>query len=142
MANEANIKASMRVLKGSLDYRSNPTQYLATQTGVGGPTPGTILCAVAPGTDVDLSELTTPGLAVIQNLNATNYVTVGVYDPQSNLFYPMLELLPGEVQVIRLSRNIQEEYATGTGTVGPGTNTLRIIANSAACLVKVDAFEK
>lgn len=142
MANEATIRASLTVRKGNLDHRSNPTQFQATQTGVGGPTPGTILCAVAPGTDVDLSELTTPGLATIQNLDATNYVTVGIFDPQSNLFYPFMELLPGEIYPLRLSRNIQEEYATGTGTVGPGTNTLRVIANTAACFVKVDCFEK
>lgn len=142
MANELTLRTSLTVRKGNLDYRSFPSQFQLDQTGVGGPTPGAILCATAPGTDVDLSELTTPGPAFVQNLDATNYVTIGIYDPQSNFFYPMLEVPAGKGYPIYLSRDLFEEYATGTGTVGPGTNTLRIIANNAACIVKFDAFEK
>lgn len=141
MANEAQVRASLQIKKGNLDYRSNPTVFNADVTGTDGPTPGTITCAVAPGTDVSLSELSTPGLCVIQNLDSTNYVTVGVRDPESNLFYPFMELLAGEIYVFRLSRNVEEEFATGTGTVGPNTNRLRIIANTAACNVFVGAFE-
>jgi hypothetical protein len=58
------------------------------------------------------------------------------------VFYPLIELLPGESYVFRLSRNIQEQYAgTGTGTTAPD-NRLRIKANGASCVVLVEAFEK
>lgn len=142
MANEINLRASLTIKKGALDFRSNPSQFILSQSGVGGPTPGTILCAVAPGTDVDLTELTTPGACYLQNLDATNYVTVGIFDPETNRFFPMLELPPTVGYPVVLSRNIREEFATGTGTIGNLTNRLRIIANSAACLVCVAAFEK
>jgi hypothetical protein len=142
MANEINVRASLQIKKGNLDFQSKPTVFKSDMTGLDGPTPGTITCAVAPGTDVDLSELTTPGMCWMMNLDATNYVTVGIRDPESNLFYPFLELLPGEFTVFRLARNVEEEYATGTGTVGANTNRIRIVANNAACNVAVFAFEK
>lgn len=142
MANEITVRASLQIKKGNLDFRSSPTLFQADMTGLDGPTPGTITCATAPGTDVDLSELSTPGMCWMMNLDSTNYVTVGIHDPESNLFYPVMELLPGEFSVFRLARNVEEEYATGTGTVGANTNRIRIIANSAACNVFVAAFEK
>lgn len=142
MANEATIRAQLTLKKGEIDYRSNPTVFLADVTGTKGPTPGAIACAVAPGTDVDLSELTTPGFCVLHNLDSTNYVTYGIWDPEGGKFYPLGELLAGEFTVVRLSRNIQEEYGTGTGTTGADTNRLRIVADTAACNVFVGAFEK
>lgn len=142
MANEITVRNSLQIRKGHLDFQSKPTLYKADMTGLDGPTPGTITCAVAPGTDVDLSELSTPGMCWVMNLDATNYVTIGIRDPESNKFYPFLELLPGEFTLFRLSRNVEEEFATGTGTVGADTNRIRIVANTAACNVAVFAFEK
>lgn len=142
MANEITVRASLQIRKGNLDFQSKPTQFRATMTGLDGPTPGTITCAVAPGTDVNLTELGTPGMCFIQNLDATNYVTVGIRDPETNFFYPMMELLPGEFTVFRLSRSVEEQFATGTGTVAAATNRIRIIANTAACNVLICAFEK
>lgn len=142
MANEITVRASLQIKKGNLDFQSKPTLFKADMTGLDGPTPGTITCAVAPGTDVDLSELTTPGMCWIQNLDSTNYVTIGIRDPESNKFYPMMELAAGQFAVFPLARSVEEEFATGTGTVGPATNRIRIVANTAACNVFVAAFEK
>lgn len=142
MANEITVRNSLSVKNGNLDFRSNPTVFKADMTGLDGPTPGTITCAVAPGTDVDLSELSTPGMCFVQNLDATNYVTIGIRDPENNLFFPFMELLPGEFSVFRLSRSVEEEFATGTGTVGANTNRIRVVANNSACNVFFAAFEK
>jgi hypothetical protein len=146
MSNEATIRSSLIILKddGSgttlLQYAGQPTAFQADVTGTFGPTPGAFAASTA-GTDVDLTELTTPGLCRIMNQDDTNYVTVGMWDPEGSTFYPMMELLPGETYVFRLSRSIEEEYSTGTGTTGANTNRLRIKADTAACNVLVEAFE-
>jgi hypothetical protein len=68
------------------------------------------------------------------NLDSTNYVEVGVLVGAT--FYPMLELLPGETYVVRLSRNLQ--YGP-TGTAH--TQDLHLRANTASVKVLVEAFE-
>lgn len=148
MAGEIQVSAGLtiRQLDASgnilLQYTSLPAAFLADMTGAKGPVPGAFTAATT-GTDVDLSELTTPGVCIIKNFDDTNYVTYGMWDPESNLFYPLGEVQPGEAWPLRLSRFISQEYGTGTGTgtAGPSTNKLRIIANAAACNVSVEAFE-
>lgn len=141
MGNEGTIRSSLAIKQGKTDYSSQPTSFRVDVSEGSGPTPGAITVSIA-GTDVDLSELATPGLCRIQNLDASNYVTYGIVDPETEKFYPLGELLAGESYVFRLARDIQEEYGTGagTGTTGPDTNRLRIKAHTAACVVLVEAF--
>ena len=141
MGNEGTIRASLTVKQGKTDYTSRPATFNADIAEGAGPTPGAILISTA-GTDVDLSELATPGLCRIQNLDETNYVTFGIFDPETVKFYPLGELLAGESYILRLAHDIEEEYGTGagTGTTGADTNRLRIKANTAACVVLVEAF--
>lgn len=139
MANEARINSSLQIKTGNLDYQSRPTAFQATVTGAKGPTPGAIAVSTA-GTDVDLSELSTPGLCFITNIDSTNYVTYGIWDGAT--FYPLGELLPGECYVLRLSRSLTQEYGTGTGTTGTNINRLRLKANGATANIRVEAFEK
>jgi hypothetical protein len=141
MANEARLSVGLQISADNLRYQSQPTAFAADVTGRKGPTPGAITAPVG-GKAVDLGELITPGLCRLMNVDSTNYVEVGIWDPGTDVFYPLVELLPGESFVIRLSRNIQEEYVgTGTGTTGPG-NRLFVKANFADCVVLVEAFEK
>lgn len=142
MADEATLTVSLRIAKGNLIYQSFPQAFTADMTGTKGPTPGAIT-ATTVGTLVDLSQLTQPGLCRLMNLDASNYVTVGMYDPQTLKFYPLLELLPGETFPLRLSRDLAEEYGTspGTGTTGQANNRLMVRANAASCVVLVEAFE-
>lgn len=140
MANEATVRTSLQIRTGNITYQSQPSAFQADVAGAKGPTPGAFTVTTL-GTDCDLSELSQAGLCRIQNLDETNYVEYGIFDPQTNLFYPLGELLPGESYVLRLSRNILEEYVgTGTGTTGP-TNTFRFKSNTAECDVLVEAFE-
>ena len=138
MADEATIRVSMSILNGNLNYRSYPTDFQADVTGKKGPVPGAITAAVL-GTSVSFAELTTPAWCRIANLDATNYVTVGILDPDGD-FYPFLEVLPGEFQVIRLSRSFGQSWGVGTATSDSGC-TLHIQANTAPCIVLVEAFE-
>ncbi len=139
MASEASIRTSLQIKSGKLEYRSQPTAFLADVSGSKGPTPGAIAATIA-GVDVDLSELTVNGLCRIMNLDDTNFIEVGVWDGVS--FYPMMDLLAGESFVFRLSADLGKEFGTGTGTTGTDVNTLRIKADTASCDVLVEAFER
>lgn len=140
MADEAVVVNSLRIRSGYLNYQSQPTSFRADVEGSKGPVPGAITVTIA-GTDVDLSELTQPALCRIQNLDDTNFVEVGIREPGTSTFYPVLEILPGESYVMRLTRNLHEEYVgTGTGT-SAATNFFHIKANTAPCNVLVEAFE-
>lgn len=134
MANEATIQSSLMISKSNLKYRSFPTNFRANVTGSKGPVPGAVLVSVI-GTDIDFSELTTPGLVVIRNLSTQYFIEWGVYN--GSTFFPVGEVLPGESYVFRFSRYLNQGYV-GTGT---GNDTFRIRASTAPCDVVVEAFE-
>ena len=141
MADEARITSSLQILSSKLQYYSRPITFTGDVIGSKGGVPGAIAVALA-GTNVDFSELTTPGYCRIQNLDDTNYVEYGIYDPETYKFYPLGELLAGETYVFRFSRNLAAEYGTGTGTTGASTNQFQLKAYGSACDVLIEAFEK
>ena len=138
MTAEAAFNLGVNIDHGNLVYHQYPTSFRVDVTGKKGPTPGAMSASV-DGTDVDLSELVTPTICVIRNLDATNFVEVGVWDGTE--FYPLMEIGPGEHYPFKLSRNLGNSYGTGTATVDT-THNLRIKADTAACNVYVGAFEK
>ena len=138
MADEVTIRVEMNVLKDNLDYRMRPNSFSGDMNGAAnGPSPGAVLATVT-GTNVDFSQLTTPAYCRIQNLDTVNYVEVGIWDGLK--FYPLLEILPGETYPMRLSRNLTQEFGTGTGTTGSAINQLQIRAYNQSCNVLVEAF--
>ena len=142
MANEASIRVSLTIRKDNLFYQSQPSFFQADITGTAkGPVPGA-MAVPTTGKIVDFGELTIPGLCKLHNLDETNYVEYGIYDPQIDVFYPLGEIMAGEVYVIRLSRNLLEEYTgTGTGTTA-ATNKFMLKAQGASCNCVIEAFEK
>lgn len=142
MANEGRIGASLQIknASGSLDFKAQIVAQTPDVAGSKGPVPGAITVSMA-GTDIDFGELTTPALCHIRNLDPTNFVEYGIWDPEGNTFYPLGELLPAQSTVLRLSRNLQEEFGTGSGTTGPNTNRLRFKADTDSLSVLVEAFE-
>lgn len=144
MSNEANIQSrlSVRKLSGSsvlLDYTSGQASFVADVNGTKGPTPGAVTISTA-GTNIDLTALTTPGFCRISNQDATNYFEWGIKDASSGIFYPMGEVLPGESYVIRLSRNVGEEYYSTTGT--DAGNSVHCKANTASVVALIECFER
>lgn len=141
MADEIRINAGLTVTlapgSSSQQYQSLPNYQTDDIVTVGGPTPGTISVAVT-GTDVNLSALTDPGWCRVQNLDITNFVTLGIYDGAT--YFPFLELGPEQFVVVKLYRDLGKEFV-GTGSTAGG-NTFRIQADTAACKVKVEAFER
>jgi hypothetical protein len=141
MANEASITSRLLISSGKNKYQSQPASFTADISVFKGPTPGAFTASLL-GTDVVLTELDVPGLCIFKNLDATNYVTIGLRDPETSKFYPLIELLPTEGYVVRLSRLLGWETGTGTGTEGSETNVLCVRADTAPCNVSVEAFEK
>lgn len=148
MANEARVTSSLSIVKldannrVTLQYQSVPGAFTADVGGTKGPMPGSMNVS-RNGTDVTLTEVGTPGLFEIKNHSDTYYVSVGVYNPQSLEFYPVLELLPTESFVGRLSRFLGQEYSspgTGTGTGAEGSVRLRLKAEWNSGTAGVDVF--
>jgi hypothetical protein len=159
LSDEAQVRVSLQIKIGETDYRSNPTVFKADVGAIGGPAPGTVK-ATTSGTQIDFTGGTggggvvgNPSLCHLRNLGpsdgsaavGSDTVDVGIYDPETLKFFPIIELLTGESYIVRLSRNLSEELGTGTGTgtVGPDTNTLMLKAQgSNELLVAVEAFER
>jgi hypothetical protein len=60
---------------------------------------------------LDLGSVVTPGFAVFQNLDSTNYIEVGI--DVTGAFYPFLKLKAGEQGIVRLG--ISAPYAKANG---------------------------
>jgi len=123
MANEATIRSTLQIQKGNLDYRPATAAFQVDVTGTDGPTPGAVTASTA-GTDIAFSELTTPGLYRVRNIDSTNFVEIGIWDGAT--FHEFGELLPGEEYVGRFSRNM---------------SGFRAKADTAAVVILVEAFE-
>jgi hypothetical protein len=143
MANEIQISALLSINNGSLQYQSRPNKFSANQVAAIGPTPGYVL-ATTTGTLIDLSKLTTPGVGDIQNLDLLNSVEFGLYIPSINEFFPMFELLPGEIYPFRLSQFLGQEFGTSTGGTSPGGAGCQLMVRGigGACGVKINVFNK
>lgn len=147
MANEATFSSSVNIRKVDasgniqLEYRNTPTSFRTDVTGIVGPTPGAFNVTTA-GVNVDFSELTTPTICVIYNLGNDYRFDVGIWDADNSQFFPLLEVPPHEFYPLRLSRNLAEEYGTGTGTIGAGNNAMRLKAIGGSTYARVDAFEQ
>lgn len=121
MANEITVNLSVSVNNGNLKKRLGTDRgtFSLNQAAAGGPTPGYVTIGTTEES-IAFAELSTVGLCVLTNLDATNYVrwgfATGVYGGRLN---------PGESAMFRLN---------------PGT-TLYLIANTAACKCLVEALE-
>lgn len=136
MANEVTVTSSLQIRKGSFTFRSLPTSFKANLNTASGPKPAGLTVSTL-GTNVDFSGLITPGFCWIYNQDTTNYVSVGIYD--GTTFFPLLEVGPQEGYVVKLSRNLGNEFL-GTGTPSD-VNYMRLMASVASCEVIVAAFE-
>jgi hypothetical protein len=139
MSDEVVFRCELSILKGNLNYRSNPNDFRADMVAVvpKGPCPGAFTVPTT-GIDVDLSELTVPGPCRIYNLDDTNKVHYGIADGTG--FHPLGEVGPGEGYVIRLSSRLGNEYGSGTYLID-ATEKLHFQAENASCNVLVEAFE-
>jgi len=126
MANEVKVIAALQVANGTFEFpKVGGSQLQFDQAAPGGGVPGSMeIPTTAGGTVVDLSELTTVGWAYFKNLDDTNYVQHGPEAAGAIVVYGRME--PGEPALFRLD---------------PGIANLRMIANTAACLVQILVME-
>jgi hypothetical protein len=149
MTREARITSTLAIRKRNtttgvtqISYPGMGGSFSADVTGAKGPYPGAMAVSVT-GTDVDLSQQTAPGgLCEWGNEDGTNFVEIGLYDPDTNEFEPLFEALPGESFVNRLSRRLGGEYpGTGTASIGTGAR-IRLRADTAPVVGFFNAFDK
>ena len=144
MSNEVQVRKTLIVGKGSLQYQtpSQLTAWTLDMAGTRGDAPGLLLATVLHGTDVDLSALSSYGVCEIVNLDASNPVEVGIWDPSLERFYAPIIVSAGKSTIVELNPFLGRVYGTGTGTgsIGSGER-LRIRAVGADCWVQVHAFE-
>lgn len=154
MANEARVTSNLAILKRSssislIEHRGQgPSAFVATVTGTKGPLPGSVT-VTGDGVDVSFSGLTIPSLCEIHNQSSSGFVSVGIWEPNTSLFYPLLDVHAGEKYTLRLSRYLRQQFEdTGTGT-GGANQTLRLKAfqengaeATSSVSVYVGAFEK
>lgn len=144
MANEAVVTVGLRINNPSesapLKFNDiGPPSFSADVTGSFGPTPGSISVATT-GTNIDLTQLGTPGFCVFYNQGTAFNVEIGIYDTESQQFYPFMLIKPGEKYQFRLSANVESQFGPGTGS---GTTTTRLRARGLGGTGKlfVGAFE-
>lgn len=148
MANEISVTVSLQITKGGLVTPVYAASFTDDMNGTArGGTPG-LVRATTNGVDVSLTGLTALGYAWVVNLDQTNYVRLGLWDPDASRFRPVLRLKPAtggvpRPQLLCFDPDVEEEFiSTGTGTgAGTDTNRIRLKANQAACDVQFFGFE-
>lgn len=132
MANEITVRSSITINKNNLQFRWPFQGSFQDDLNSGkGPSPG-YLDIPTTGRDIYFTELTNPSWCIFANLENDNgnYFEYGIYDVQTRIFFPLGEVGPGQVMVLKLSRNLMEEYSqSGTGTTEP-QNYLRVRAGT------------
>src|SRR4051794_16391060 len=101
MASEISISSSLSVNKGSLQL-SRSANFRADMPGTEFGQAGQIIGFSAHEALAINADIGTKGVAWFRNLDATNYVEIGVQDGSSN-FIPFAKLKPGEGYPIRLA---------------------------------------
>ena len=119
MANEISVTSKLGCTNGFLKFSPPAISFNVDQTAAGGPTPGTITVGTSEES-VAFGELSTLGWLQMRNLDPTNYVQWGF---ATTAYGGRMEA--GESALFRLE---------------PGT-TLYLKANTAACLVEINALE-
>lgn len=145
MAREAQVQGGLAInVRDSatglvlIDYQSRPTIFQADVAGTFGPVASKVV-ATPSGADLDVSSSGVGGLARFINQSPTIPVCVGSYDPDTDTFCPLFDILPSEFYPWRISRYLGQEMGlTGTSNTGTGV-TLRFkgIGGTANVLAEV-----
>lgn len=146
MTVQARVQSSLVITDtvGNFNYNT-PSQrgnfvYDLTTSTLNGPTPGAIVVPTN-GIDIDMSQLTIPGLAEIYNLDLTNYIEYGLR--YLGAFFTWGEVGPGEYYLWKFSRHVTIESGTGVGTAAVDTGiAIHLRADTASCRVVVNVFDK
>ena len=121
MANEITLTVGLQLVNGNLrvQFPQVASQYTQTTSGLS----DQVLSIGTSEENVSFTDVTTPGVTVLHNLDSTNYVEYGMSD--AGTMKTLGKLMPGDKHVLRLA----------------ASTTLRMKANTAACKVRVLCLE-
>lgn len=121
MANEITLSLGLQLVNGNLraQFPQVSSQYTQTTSGLS----DQVLSIGTSEENVSFTDVTTPGLVVLHNLDSTNYVEYGMSD--GGTMKTLGKLAAGDKHLIRLA----------------ASTTLRMKANTAACKVRVMCLE-
>ena len=117
MANEITVNQSLRCDNGNFSFRREVGFTNFDQTTAGGGNPGTVNIGTSVES-VTFGDVTTPGWAMLTNLDATNFVQWGF---SSGVYGGRMEA--GET--------------AGPFRLDPGQSSIFLLANTAACNVLI-----
>lgn len=121
MANEFTYTVGLQLINGNLRAQFPQLSRQATQTTAG--MSDQVLAIGTSEENASFTDVTTPGLTVLHNLDTTNYVEYGQSD--GGTMKKVGKLNAGDVHLLRLASGI----------------TLRLQANTASCKVRIMTFE-
>jgi hypothetical protein len=145
MSNEVTTRVGLTVRKSSgaialVDYNRSAS-YQSDMAGAKGPTVGALTITTA-GEAISLAEVTDPGWCWLHNQSALYRISIGIREPDTDSYYPMLDLLPGMRLPVYLSTDLTEQYeGSGTGT-GVANNQLWAKAHGGSADLLVELFER
>lgn len=120
MANEIAIKEKITVSNANFYDEIDPGVINANQSTASGGNPGTVSIGTSEE-DISFGDVT-PKLVYMRNLDATNYVTYGPKSGGSMITFGILS--PGQSARLWLQSGV----------------TLRMLANTGACLVLIKGY--
>lgn len=121
MANEITLTLGLQLINSNLraTYPQIASQYTQTTAGMS----DQVITVGTSEEDISFTDITTPGVCVLHNLDSTNFVK---YGPKSGgSMVEMGRLKPGDKQVIRFGSSV----------------TLRMVADTASCKVRIMCLE-
>lgn len=121
MANEITVSVGVQVTNGSLTDQFQMVALKRDQAASG--KSDQVLSIGTSEEDVSFGDVATPGIVVLHNLDATNYVEYGMSD--TGTMKKLGKLIAGDKAMFRMA----------------ASTTLRMKANTAACKVRVFCLE-
>jgi len=116
MANEITSNFSLSVSKGSFTFSRSLSKQITISASSPNVAGGTQLVGTAAaGEALVLGDVATNGVAYFVNLDATNYVEVGIQ--QAGTFYPLARLNAGEGYPFRLAQGVTPYARANTSSV-------------------------
>lgn len=101
MANEGSISVTVKVDNGNYSYKRALSGRF-DQTNPRGGNPGVVTIGTSE-TTISFGSLSTPRVALFQNLDDTNFVEIG---PDSTGLVEFIKLLPGQFAVLPLADSV------------------------------------
>lgn len=105
MANEISTSLSLSISKGSLSFSRSISKQITLSASSPNMAGGTQSIATASaGEAIGLGDVATNGVAYFVNLDATNYIEIGIQN--GGTFYPLARLNAGEWAQMRLAQGV------------------------------------